>query len=46
MARLIIILGNPGSGKTQSLANFGKDEISYISASGKETPRTQRNLIW
>jgi hypothetical protein len=40
MSRLIIILGNPGSGKTAALRNFKKDEISYISASGKETPFT------
>jgi len=38
MSRLIIILGNPGSGKTSALRNLTKDEVSYITASGKETP--------
>ena len=38
MARLIIILGNPGSGKTAALRNLTKDDVSYITASGKETP--------
>ncbi len=36
MARLIIILGNPGSGKSASLRNFKGSEVSYITASGKE----------
>ena len=38
MARLIIILGNPGSGKSSSLRNLKKDQVGYVSVSGKELP--------
>ena len=38
MARLIIVLGNPGSGKSASLRNFKDGEITYFTASGKELP--------
>lgn len=38
MARLIFVLGEPGTGKSSSLKNFKKDEIGYISVTGKELP--------
>lgn len=38
MARLIFVLGHPGTGKSSSLRNFKKDEIGYISVTGKELP--------
>jgi len=38
MARLIFVLGQPGTGKSTSLRNFKKDEIGYISVTGKELP--------
>lgn len=38
MARLIFVLGNPGTGKTTSLRNLKKDEVSYITVTGKELP--------
>lgn len=38
MARLIVILGHPGTGKSASLRNFKKDEVGYITCSGKELP--------
>lgn len=38
MARLIFVLGQPGTGKSSSLRNFKKDEIGYISVTGKELP--------
>jgi len=38
MARLIIILGNSGSGKSTSLRNFKKGEVNIISPLGKELP--------
>lgn len=38
MARLIFVLGHPGTGKSTSLRNFKKDEIGYISVTGKELP--------
>ena len=38
MSRLIFILGNPGVGKTASLRNLKKDEVGYLTASGKELP--------
>lgn len=38
MARLIFILGNPGTGKTASLRKLKKDEVGYVTASGKELP--------
>lgn len=36
MARLIFVLGHPGTGKSASLRNFKKDEVGYISVTGKE----------
>lgn len=38
MARLIFILGQPGTGKSSSLRNFKKDELAYITVTGKELP--------
>lgn len=38
MSRLIFVLGQPGTGKTSSMRNFKKDEIGYISVTGKELP--------
>lgn len=38
MARLIFILGNPGSGKSSSLRNLKKDDVNYVTVSGKELP--------
>ncbi len=38
MARLVIILGNSGSGKSTSLRNFKKNELNVISPLGKELP--------
>lgn len=36
MSRMVFILGNPGTGKTSSLRNLKKNEVGYISVSGKE----------
>lgn len=38
MARLIFVLGHPGTGKTSSLRNLKKEEVGYISSTGKELP--------
>lgn len=38
MARIIFVLGNPGTGKSSSLRNLKKEDVSYITASGKELP--------
>jgi len=38
MARLIFVLGHPGTGKTSSLRNLKKEEVGYISVTGKELP--------
>lgn len=38
MARLIFVLGNPGTGKTTSLRNLKKDEVAYITVTSKELP--------
>lgn len=38
MARLIFVLGNPGTGKSTSLRNLGKEDVSYITVTGKELP--------
>lgn len=38
MARLIFVLGNPGTGKTTSLRNLKKEDVSYITVTGKELP--------
>lgn len=38
MSRLIFVLGHPGTGKTSSLRTLKKDEVGYISVTGKELP--------
>lgn len=38
MARLIFVLGNPGTGKSTSLQNLKKEEVAYITVTGKELP--------
>ncbi len=38
MARLIFVLGHPGTGKSSSLRTLKKDELGYISVTGKELP--------
>lgn len=38
MSRLIFVLGHPGSGKSSSLRTLKKDEVGYISVTGKELP--------
>lgn len=38
MARLIFVLGHPGTGKSSSLRNLKKEEVGYISVTGKELP--------
>lgn len=38
MARLIFVLGNPGTGKSTSLRNLKKEDVSYITVTGKELP--------
>lgn len=38
MSRLIFVLGNPGTGKTSSLKNLKKDEVTYVTVTGKELP--------
>ena len=38
MARLIFILGNPGTGKSSGLQNLDKTEVAYITVTGKELP--------
>lgn len=38
MARLIFVLGNPGTGKSSSLRNLQKEDVSYITVTGKELP--------
>lgn len=38
MARLIFVLGNPGTGKSTSLRNMKKEDVSYITVTGKELP--------
>lgn len=38
MSRLIFVLGNPGTGKSTSLRNLGRDEVAYITVTGKELP--------
>lgn len=38
MARLIFVLGQPGTGKTSSLRNLKKEEVAYITVTGKELP--------
>jgi Cdc6-like AAA superfamily ATPase len=38
MARLIFVLGNPGTGKSSSLRNLKKEDVAYITVTGKELP--------
>lgn len=38
MSRLIMVLGEPGTGKTSSLRNLKKDQVGYITTTGKELP--------
>lgn len=38
MARLIFVLGNPGTGKSTSLRSLKKEDVSYITVTGKELP--------
>lgn len=38
MSRLIFVLGNPGTGKSTSLRNLAKEEVAYITVTGKELP--------
>lgn len=38
MARLIFVLGHPGTGKTSSLRNLKKADVGYITVTGKELP--------
>lgn len=38
MSRLIFVLGNPGTGKSTSLRKLGKDEVTYVTVTGKELP--------
>ena len=38
MARLIFVLGNPGTGKSSSLRNLKNSEVGYITVTGKELP--------
>jgi hypothetical protein len=38
MSRLIFILGNPGTGKSSSLRNLTKEDVSYINVTGKDLP--------
>lgn len=38
MSRLIFVLGNPGTGKSTSLRNLKKEEVAYITVTGKELP--------
>lgn len=38
MSRLIFVLGHPGTGKSSSLRNLKKEEVGYISVTGKELP--------
>lgn len=38
MARLIFVLGNPGTGKSTSLRKLKNSEVAYITVTGKELP--------
>jgi hypothetical protein len=38
MARLIFVLGHPGTGKSSALRTLKKEETGYISVTGKELP--------
>lgn len=38
MSRLIFILGNSGTGKSSSLRGLNKDDVTYVTITGKELP--------
>lgn len=38
MGKFVIIYGRSGTGKSRSLKNFGKDELTLINVEGKELP--------
>lgn len=38
MARLIFVLGNPGTGKSSSLRSLTQKDVAYITVVGKELP--------
>lgn len=38
MSRLIFVLGQPGTGKSSSLRNLSKEDVAYITVTGKELP--------
>lgn len=38
MANIVLIMGESGTGKSTSLRNFGKEEISFINVSSKPLP--------
>lgn len=38
MAKLVLILANPGTGKSSSLRNLKKEDVAYVSVTGKELP--------
>jgi adenylate kinase family enzyme len=38
VSRLIFVLGNPGTGKSTSLRNLKKEDVAYITVTGKELP--------
>lgn len=38
MSRLIFVLGHPGTGKSTSLRNLKKEDVGYVSVTGKELP--------
>jgi hypothetical protein len=38
MAKLILILANPGTGKSSSLRNLKAEEVTVVSVTGKELP--------
>ena len=38
MARLIVVIGDSGTGKTTSLKGLSKEEVNLISPTGKEMP--------
>lgn len=40
MSRLIFVLGHPGTGKSYSLRNLKKEEVGYISVTGKELEKS------
>jgi len=38
MSKLVLILANPGTGKTSSLRNLKPEEVTVVSVTGKELP--------